>query len=217
MILVLGQSNAGNHGADSDSGQQGPQATFVFEGNCYRTAGPAPGATGHDKSIWPLLAQRLESATGKPVVFSVLAVESTRVAQWIEPGSFQHLLIETLASNRKDAFVPDLVIWQQGEADAIAGTSATEYREQFAQLVTFLRRSGVSVPIFAALSTRCRNTGGLPIRQAIAESVRADRTLRLGPDTDALSGLYRHDDCHFSEAGLEAAADLWAQSIIANR
>lgn len=217
MVLVLGQSNAGNHGSSLPSPDARMQATFLFEGNCYRTAGPAPGATGRNGNIWTLLAPRLARATGQPVVFSVLAVDATQVRHWIEPGKLRHRLIETLASNREHHFVPAIVLWQQGEADARAGTTRREYHDRFAQLVALLRNQGITAPIVAALSTRCRNNGSEEVRTALQDSAARDSTVRLGPDTDNLTGPFRDNGCHFTASGLDAAAELWAPAIVANR
>jgi hypothetical protein len=147
-------------------------------------------------------------------VFSVLAVEATQIRDWIEPGKLRNRLIEILANNHAHAFVPEVVLWQQGEADAMAGTTHDEYRQQFSRLVALLRSQGVTAPIIAALSTRCRNEGSKQIRSGLKESVASDPTLRLGPDTDALTGSFRHDGCHFSASGIEAAAELWLPTIV---
>jgi hypothetical protein len=215
MVQALGQSNAGNHGAISRKVRQDEEAMFYFEGHCYKTNGVSPGATGRDANLWAVLAPRLTKAFNRPVVFSVLAVEATRIADWAEPGELQSRLLATLADNREHAFVPDVVIWQQGEADASAGTGMDEYRATFSTLIALLRREGVNAPILAGMSTRCRNNGSENVRTALKAVSLKDPTVRLGADTDVLTGQYRLDGCHFSSAGLNAAADLWLPIIAA--
>jgi hypothetical protein len=216
MILVLGQSNAANHGAPPPPSDGQRKATFLFEGRCYRTGSAAPGATGRGGSIWTVLAPRLSRTAGRPVVFSVLAVEATQVRDWVEPGRLHRRLADTLASNRENSFVPDIVLWQQGEADARSGTSANDYRERFSRLVALLRSQGVAAPIAVALSTRCGNEGSEQVRTALKESAIQDSSVRLGPDTDTLTGPFRQDGCHFSASGLDAAAELWLRAIVKN-
>lgn len=217
MILALGQSNAGNHAATQPPPAQKSPTDFFFEGLCYRTAGPAPGGTGHGGNLWTILAPRLSQATGRPVVFSVLAVDATRVRDWAEPGVLRQRLLDTLASQRRHGFQPDLVLWQQGEADAKADVSGQSYLTSFLQLVATIRDHGVGAPIVAALSTRCGNSSSDDVRAALAEAANRDPTIRLGPDTDALTGSLRADGCHFSTSGLDAAAELWTAAILARR
>lgn len=216
MILVLGQSNAGNHGSSPPNPDGRIKTNFFFDGLCYRTGDAAPGATGRGGNIWTTLAPRLSRAVGRPVVFSVLAVEAAEVRDWIAPGKLKRRLTETLDNNRSYSFIPELVFWQQGEADAKAGTTGPEYRERLAQLAALLRSHGVSAPIIAALSTRCRNEGSDAIRTVLRESAAFDPSIRLGPDTDTLVGSFRNDGCHFSASGLDAAAELWLPAAIAS-
>ena len=216
MLLALGQSNAGNHGASSPGSPPTGEATFFFEGRCYKTQGPAPGATGRDANLWTALSPSLERALSRPVVLAVLAVEGTRVAEWAEPGRLQRRLLATLADLRDHGFVPEVVVWQQGEADARAGTRLDDYRNEFSALIALLRREGITAPVLAGLSTRCRNEGSESVRSALKAVSRQDPTVRLGADSDGLIGSHRPDGCHFSAQGLQAVAELWWPIIVAN-
>lgn len=211
-ILVLGQSNAGNHG-EATAPATASGGDFYFEGHCFHSNGPVPGATGQGGAIWPLLARPLTEAIGLPVQFAVFAVDATKIEDWIRSGPVHDRLIAALDDQRRHGFVPDLVLWQQGEADARAMTSSRRYRQQFSDLVTLLRSHGITAPIMVALSTRCRSTSDEPVRSALLSAAHAEPGVILGPDTDVLDGRFRHDGCHFSEAGLAAAADLWLSAI----
>lgn len=215
MILVLGQSNAGNHG-DLATPPSRESTTFFFEGRCYRTQGSAPGATGRGGNPWTLLGPELVQATGRPVIFAVLAVESTRIRDWVEPGILRQTLISTIAEQRQHGFIPDFVLWQQGEADTKAGTTQAKYRERFDTLVALLRAGGILAPVVAALSTRCHNNGSNAIRSAIETSAASNSSIRIGPDTDILSGSLRADNCHFSAKGLQVVSQLW-QAVITKK
>jgi peptidoglycan/LPS O-acetylase OafA/YrhL len=214
MILVLGQSNAGNHGELATDRSTVEPTTFFFEGKCYRTTGPAPGATGTGGNIWTAMAPKLAQAIGRPVIFSVLAVESTRIRDWVKPGKLQQRLIGTLAEQRHYSFMPDLALWQQGEADAQSGITRAQYLEQFTLLVKQLRNNGVTAPLLAALSTHCKNTGSEPVRNAILAVSHTDPSVLIGPDTDVLVGPHRINDCHFTSSGIDASAELWKAAII---
>lgn len=217
MLLVLGQSNAGNHGElpslSANSLSAGP-TTFFYRGQCFKTSGLAPGATGEGSNIWTTLGPKLEVMSGRPVVFSVLAVSSTRIQDWITPGVLRAQLIETIEEQRRHGFTPDAILWQQGEADARAGTSTSEYMRDFQQLAALLRTHGITAPILAALSTRCRNAGSNSVRTAIEQLAHNDSSIKIGPDTDLLTEThFRHDGCHFSESGIEESANAWTSII----
>ena len=186
---------------------------FTFNGKCYQTTGPAPGATGQGGNLWSELAPKLARSVGRPVIFSILAVESTRIRDWVEPGKLRQKLNDTITGQRQYGFVPDLVLWQQGEADAKAGTTRAKYLEQLNELVTTLRSGGLSAPIVVALSTSCHNVGSESVRSALKAAAATDPTIQIGPDTDVLTGSFRQDDCHFSTMGQRAAAELWLATL----
>lgn len=213
MLLVLGQSNAGNHGQEKVFAAA--PAYFFFDGHCYLSNAVAPGATGYGSNIWTYLSPMLTTAVRRKVVYSVLAVESSSIADWTRDGPLRHRLAAVIRNGRESGFSPDLVLWQQGEADAMAGTSSSEYRKQFAGLIAFIRAQGLASPVLAALSTRCRNEGSQEVRAAIRETALGTNDIILGPDTDALNGASRHDGCHFSASGLSSAASLWVEPIMA--
>lgn len=211
VVLALGQSNAGNHGAALPV-LPAPRSVF-FDGGCYFTRGPSPGATGRGSSIWSALGPLLEGRLGRRVLISTLAVESTSIADWSGSNALRDRLDVTLNQMAKAGLRPDLVLWQQGEADALAKTTEDNYRVRFSSLVAHLRKQGVSAPIVVALSTRCRNSYGEPIRRALQAEASVVPGVVVGPNTDVLDGAHRDRDCHFSGPGVIAAAELWAATI----
>jgi hypothetical protein len=222
-LLVLGQSNAANHGQPSPLGSDLAGAQ-VFDGqSCFALQDPLPGGTGSGASIWTQLpaALRKHGVTGR-LSLSVLAVESTRINDWARASSpLNERLRQQLAALQYAGWRPDLVLWQQGEADAMAGTSAADYQQDFEQLLQTLQAHGVTAPVMTALSTYC--SGRTEAGAAAANTIRAALTdlpgrlpqAVLGPDTDGLTHQYRWQRCHFSTTGLSAAAELWAKHIAA--
>lgn len=212
MILVLGQSNAGNHGATAVPDTS--SALFFFEGRCYLTAGPVPGATGRGGNIWTYLSPRLSSELKRTVVFSVLAVDATSITDWTAEGPLRDLAVKTIRQGKVHGFTPELVLWQQGEADARTGMSGTEYRQELGKLRAYIRKELEEGAMIVAQSTRCRNEGSAEIRRALGESAQGKSGIVLGPDTDTLKEDFRLDGCHFSLSGLKAASSLWASVIV---
>lgn len=212
MILVLGQSNAGNHGA-TPAHDTSP-ALFFYQGRCYLTAGPAPGATGKGGNIWTYLSPLLSTELQRPVVFSVLAVDATSITEWTAESALRELVVKTIRQGKAHGFIPELVLWQQGEADARSGMSGAEYRQKLDKLRASIRNELERGAMIVAQSTRCRNEGSEDIRRVLGEAAEGRSGVILGPDTDALQGDFRLDGCHFSLSGLKAASSLWASVIV---
>ena len=217
VLLVLGQSNAGNHGLGDAQGAGQPLSAPVQvmeAGRCSLSHDPLPGATGAGTSPWSVLPARLAAAgLRRPVLLQVLAVDASAVDDWTHAGApITRQLAQTLAANRAAGLPPDLVLWQQGEADARAGTHPTRYVQGLQALADELRAQGVHAPVLLARSTVCRSAPADGLRSAIAALAGSDPRFRLGPDTDAIT--QRHDGCHWSDSGRQQVAGLWASVII---
>lgn len=211
-LLVLGQSNAANHGERLE-GDAAHRIFLIHQGKCYLASNPLPGATGRGAAPWSRLPELL--APGK-VAILLVALESTSIRQWSEPGFVQWILRRQIEGAQAQGIRFDLVLWQQGEADARDRTSAGTYRRDFQRLRAALRARGVEAPVMAALSTRCRQYDGSAIRQALLAESEDSRDVVPGPDTDRLGDALRFDGCHFSARGLDAAARLWAEKLRAH-
>lgn len=213
VILALGQSNAGNHGAPI--GRSPEPVTLIAEGKCIKATAPLPGATGMDDSIWPRLPALLSSLTSsRRIVFSVLAVEATSIDDWTNQRSpLKNRLSAHVASMRRLDLAPNLVLWQQGEADALVGTRQESYSAGLYRLAAILNEAGTTAPIVLAHSTICRTTPNIAIRNAIEAAVANDHRFRLGPDTDTLSSDNYRNGCHLTADGLDSAAKMWSSSI----
>lgn len=209
FLLVLGQSNAANHGERLERDVV-RRIFLIHQGKCYLATDPLPGGTGRGAAPWSRLPGLL--APGK-VAIVLVALESTSIRQWSEPGFIQWILRRQIESALAQGIRFDLVLWQHGETDARDQTSVETYRRDFRRLLTRLRASGVEAPIMAALSTRCRQYDGRAIRQALLTESDNSRDVMPGPDTDRLEGGLRVDGCHFSAEGLDAAARLWAERL----
>lgn len=214
VLLALGQSNAGNHGMPTAKAR-GP-ITMVWDGRCISAQDPLPGATGTGESIWPrLVAALARKPDQRPVVMSILAVDSSSIDDWTRDKSpLRGELTRQLASLKEMNLPPDAILWQQGETDARDATTAEEYAAKLDLLAGVLTRAGIDAPVFLARSTVCRTSPSLPIRDAIERKITQGGRWKSGPDTDRLNGpVLRRDGCHFSAAGLDAAAGLWAAAL----
>ncbi len=214
VILALGQSNAANHGArgiDTDV-----PVAMIAEGKCVMAVDPLPGGTGLGGSIWYRLPRHFAKLEPRrPVVMAVLAVDATSINEWTsEKSILRERLTQQLKSMQAVGMAPKFVLWQQGEADAIVGTSQAEYSAGLDKLASILDQEKVKAPIVLAFSTVCRSEPNPGIRAAIEEKVARNPRFQLGPDTDydIHEGL-RNKKCHFSSEGLDRAAQLWASTL----
>lgn len=215
VLLVLGQSNAGNHG-ESDMGQHTAIKVF-YQGVCYEVGDPIPGATGEGGSIWSRLAVNINNRIApRQVVLAPLAIESTTIAEWAEPGPLRDRLDSLIENLRIAGLMPNAVLWQQGEADTRLGTTREAYRKHFSSLVNRLREAGVSSPIFVARSTYCRGNGhGIIARTQMALPAEIPGVF-AGPDMDNLAKYPRSDGCHLALEGLNAAAQTWNEILFSH-
>lgn len=214
VILALGQSNAANHGAraaDTDI-----PVNVIADGKCVLAVNPLPGGTGTEGSIWYRLPRDLNKLLPKrPVVLSVLAVESTTIAEWTDAASPLRKRLERQIDSMKSlGMPPQLILWQQGESDARHGITEIAYSAGLDQLADIVDQSGVSAPIVMALSTVCRSEPYEEIRRAVEAKVANYPRFKIGPDTDyAIHVGLRRENCHFSAEGIHRASQLWAESI----
>lgn len=214
VVLALGQSNAGNHGAPG--AQAMDPITMIAGDKCIRARDPLPGATGTGASIWSRLAARLSrEQTGRQVLISLLALDAGSIDEWTRPSSgLRQRLVTQLASMKRLGLPPDYILWQQGEADARDGSTADQYASRLDELADILSQAGTNAPILLAQSTVCRTPPNVDIRSAVERKIAQGGRWQEGPDTDTLIGpQFRRDGCHLSAAGLDAAAKMWATDI----
>ncbi len=218
VLVAMGQSNAGNHGDPPASSAPRPPIPVLHQGRCVMVQDPLPGATGSGASLWSSVHQQLGGQwAGRPVVWMVMAVESTSLQDWIEDGSplrqaWEREIDATVATGWPIAGV----LWQQGEADALSGTSTEDYMRGMRRLRALTEARGLPGPWWLARSTYCPRADERlrqDVRAAVADLVdEPGNGFRAGPDTDSLTGAMRNG-CHFSAEGVKAAAVLWRQAL----
>ncbi|WP_428507457.1 sialate O-acetylesterase [Roseateles sp.] len=231
-LLVLGQSNAGNHGPSVGGRSEQSQVQMQLGGACVAVQDPLPGASGNGASIWSQLPEKLrQDGLKRTPRIALLAIQSTTIEDWARPSSpLNQALRQELKALSAAAWVPDMVLWQQGEADVLSGTSSAAYIRSWEHLLRQLKEAGVHAPVLLARSTHCQLAQAIgtesksqalavnaaTIRGALQTLAQQHDQLQLGPDTDALADLtLRRDGCHFSTKGLDAAAQLWSEAIVA--
>ncbi|WP_264580635.1 sialate O-acetylesterase [Rhodoblastus acidophilus] len=222
VLLALGQSNAANYGGQRFQSQHGDNVVNFFGGGCFVAASPLLGSTGAKGEYWTRLGDLL-IASGRydRVVIAPLAFSGSLVARWAPGGDIAPLLADLAGRLKARGYRVTAVLWDQGEADFVAGTRAETYRDKFLAMVDTLRANGVDAPVHVAVASKCLepSNGGFKFHVADNEIVRAQQALALihapGVSTDALlDPVDRYDDCHMAGSGLEKTAQAWAQILL---
>lgn len=228
VVLVLGQSNAGNHGDTPYSAQRAVYSLDFLRMNCYRAVDPLPGASGTGGSVWSRLGDRLiEERLFQRVLYVPLAFGGSFLTDWCPQGVMNRRVQLALSRLKKDlgsSILPfSAVIWQQGEAEANhTEMTAAAYKMHFHDLLGDLRSNGVFAPIFVARATVCE-AGPHPfknhdaIREAQTSLPDSHAGIFAGPDTDTIGTTDRYDGCHLADGGLKRCCDLWLEVLSKHR
>lgn len=217
LFVVAGQSYATNCNDERFKVAEPHSRVVAFDsakGNWGIAHDPQPAPDGSDGgSIWPPLGDALAKELRVPIGFSNVAVGATSSMQWMPEGQLHPRLVktgQTLSRFRA-------VLWQQGESDVIAKTTAEKYVANLKTIrETAAKAWGFEPPWLLAKSTHHPTvyndpTGEGRIRGAIEELVKLPG-FRAGPDTDTLTGENRGDAKsrrHFSGIGQRRAAEMW--------
>jgi hypothetical protein len=210
---VFGQSNASNSG--ESRGEPHAGVFEVYGGRLYEARDPLLGAAGDGGSVWLRLGA-LEVTGGHfdTVVLVPFAVSTSEIARWAPGGNLHDALLRVISDAHERGLTFTHLLWQHGEADALAHTSGQAYRERFLAMLAAIRRAGVSAPIYVARASRCGRVRPVEeIRTAQSALIEPAKGVLAGPDTDALGFALRYDGCHFSAEGLDRAAELWRDAI----
>ncbi|MEM9222732.1 MAG: TIGR00180 family glycosyltransferase [Pseudomonadota bacterium] len=213
-VLALGQSNLANHGAGPLRAAKG---AALVKGETVPLADPVPGGSGTGASVWPIVAEKMAASPNVgELLLSLRAQGGTSIADWAPGGFCYEALEKELIEIADGPQPPTYIVWHQGEADNRKGTSAQEYEDRFAELhnlVSMHIPTGLWIVCRASLRMGSAAPEVIAAQEAIIE--RYDNVI-AGPNTDVLTGPFRSDGTHFSEAGILAFADL-LHDVIRNR
>jgi hypothetical protein len=224
--LVLGQSNAANDGGQRHRSQYGERVINEFDGHCFTAASPLLGSTDTKGEYWTRIGNSL-IASGRydNVVIAPVAYSGSEVARWADGGDINPVLVDSTKKLHDAGYRVTNVLWVQGEADFVLGTSTQAYEQRFLSMVGTLRGLGVAAPVYISVATKClepRN-GGLkqhavdnPIERAQLALPKSGNGIVQGVNSDALlNGDDRYDDCHIGGSGAEKVAAAWRDLLLA--
>ncbi|ARO24653.1 hypothetical protein CO659_29910 [Rhizobium sp. S9] len=220
VLLILGQSNAANYGGQRHRSDYGARVVNAFDKRCFIAASPLLGSTNTKGEYWTLLGNKLiASGQNDSVVLAPLAYGGSEVARWATGGDLNSMLVDTMKQLHDSGYRITSVLWVQGEADLVHGTTGEAYQKHFMSMVDTLRQHGVEAPVYISIASKCLepSNGGFKehipdnaiVRAQLALS-RSGHGIREGVNSDALlDGDDRYDDCHFGGTAGEKVSQAW--------
>jgi hypothetical protein len=221
VFLIIGQSNGGNHGETKHAARRSVFNFNPFDGLCYRACDPLLGATGDGGSPWCMLGDALiADGFAQSILLCTLSVGGATVGEWAPGGTYHHRMIYGIERLREAGFHPSYVLWHQGEADALYGTSEYSYANAFRALARSLRDLDIRAPIYVAIASYFAVPEGYGASQAVIRRaqqslIRPEDVILPGPDTDLIGD--RFDGCHMGSTGLQEHAQMWQTCLRGTR
>jgi len=205
VILVIGQSNSGNHAEQRMASQYPNQVFNYFNGKCYQTSSPLLGTTGEKgEFMTPMADYLIQFGVYKRIIIVPSGINGTKIAYWKKGGYLNDMLMDVLDKVYSSYELTEIV-WHQGESDFLEHTSAEEYKTSFYSLLSTVRHSENKIPFYYAIATRC--SAPWSPDNVIAQMQRTlssyDDNIYLGADTDSMVLTSERIDgfCHFKESG----------------
>jgi Carbohydrate esterase, sialic acid-specific acetylesterase len=228
VLLVLGQSNAANDGGQRHRSAYGDKVVNAFDGRCFISASPLLGSTDTKGEYWTALGNSM-IASGRydNVVIAPLAYNGSEVARWAKGGDLNNELVDTVKQVKQMGYRPTNILWVQGEADLVKGTSTQDYETRFLSMVDTLRGQDVNAPVYISTATKCLepSNGGFkvhipdnPIVHAQQALSKSGNGIREGVNSDTLlTEDDRYDDCHIGGSGADKVAQAWLNILLDDR
>ncbi|MDO4570350.1 MAG: sialate O-acetylesterase [Planctomycetia bacterium] len=241
IFITAGQSNSTNYGDVATASTTGNVVALNHTTGEWGYANdPQPvtingsGDGSSRGSTWPAFGDTLSEMAGVPIGIVSVGWGGSSIQQW-NPDNVDTSVDgwdavafsagESTLFGRLAYAIEELdgefagVLWHQGESNA--GSTEDFYYNALKSLIEASREeAGWDVPWGVALVS-WRPEGGSRDEGLISDAIRAAQLgvtedmegVFLGPDSDALLGLFRGTDgnsIHFSEEGLRYLGELWA-------
>lgn len=216
VLLVAGQSNAGNHG----KGKYSSNNSFeLYNDICYKGSDPMLGTTGDGGSPWHRLSDKFIKRTTKykNILYINISMGGSHIKQWSQKGILYQRIIDSISMLHKHDLKVDYFLFHQGETDRHLHTTTKDYLEDFLNMIDGLRslKNSSQLPVVLAIATRCQSDIDINIQNAQYEIINLRENTYLGPNTD---DIYSVEDrigmCHMSEIGLKKHSNAWLNILL---
>jgi len=240
VFVVGGQSNAAGHGETPSQAESLLSRSYDPVTNKWvHLKDPLPFASNYSMaefgsqpnsrtgSPWPFFANEYTMLSKVPVAVISTAWGGSTLSHWLVGGSdtYKNGALKNRLTQVAKAIQCDfkMVLWHQGESDALQDLASEKYLEQLDQLrYEVAKDSGcLDKKWMVARATYLPNhlfsdmtlEKIFKIREGQTQ-VWKEKGFIKGPDTDLMIGLkYRWDEVHFSTVGLKTHGNMWAKSV----
>ncbi|ANL73009.1 SGNH family esterase protein [Rhizobium phaseoli] len=224
VLLLLGQSNAANDGGQRYRSEYGARVVNAFDNRCFIAASPLLGSTHTKGEYWTRLGNELiASGQNDSVILAPLAYSGSDVARWAAGGDLNPVLVDSVKKLQDSGYRVTSVLWVQGEADFVLGTTAEAYQQRFMSMVETLRQHGVEAPVYISIASKCLEPSNGGFKEHVSDNAivqaqlalsKSGHGIREGANTDALlDGDDRYDDCHIGGTGAEKVSLAWLNRL----
>ena len=209
VIIGFGQSNSANSAGHRFEGNG--NAVNYFDGSCYIASDPMLGTTGRQGSLWLPLSNRLQVGE-KTIVLATFGVDGTRVEQWLDGNYLYPFYKENLSKLKETYPSPDAAVWIQGESDV--ATPKENFELDLAKWLTILSKDLPQTTLYITGTSYCSGNASHSVLEAQKRLSQSLGGVYVGSTDSLVQSQYRYDDCHFSEKGVNALADLISSSWV---
>lgn len=216
VIVVHGQSNAGNYGSARYAAREAVDNFDPSTGKCFAAADPLLGTDGIGGNFATRLGDILiQAGRYDRVIIVPLAVGGASLSYLNNEAS--ELITNAVSRLQAARLTPTHILFQQGEKDAILTTTPEQYVASLHAIVKRFRAAGFDAPFYLSRSTKCdaADPGNIAATRAgQLSAIDGPLNIRPGPDTDTIGNDGRSPDgCHMNELGTLTNAALWAAFI----
>jgi hypothetical protein len=96
VLLLMGQSNAGNHGGQRFRSEHDEKVVNFFDGRCYIAASPLLGSDGTGGEYWTQLGNLLlNRGSFDQVILAPVAITGSEVSRWGPGGDLNGIMTDT--------------------------------------------------------------------------------------------------------------------------
>ncbi|MCE5198469.1 MAG: sialate O-acetylesterase [Armatimonadota bacterium] len=224
VFITLGQSNSANCGYPPQTPVDDRVSTWDGSVHWVFAKDPQPigpfEITGSGGSPWPPFASLIVQRLNVPVGLISVGIGGASVEKWLPSGNYYRRLRGSLKYVGVGG--ARAVLWHQGEADAMAGTSTANYVSRLNTIINQSRiDAGYTVPWGIALVSWIGpgyEANQPAVRAGQVQVVNQGTAMFQGPDTDTYITpdlRLSIDGVHMNGAGLQRHGRLWADILCA--
>jgi len=217
VVLVIGQSNSGNHGQKKFMSHYPTKVYNFYNGKCYMAASPLLGTTGvNGEFMTPFADYLIDFGVYKQVIIVPSGMNGTKISFWQKEARLNTMLMGVINKLNLKYQLTEIV-WHQGESDWLEKTPDEDYKKAFYSLLSTLRTDINNIPFYYAIATRCGDNWIKDNSIAMMQRTFSNEQnkIYLAIDTDSLVETNERIDgyCHFNEIGQLKTAYSYAMAI----